>query len=441
MSHPRFLHSRSVAQLKKVWRPQAVNRNLPVASCSFHSLGQTKATMSNGFTQNPHKLLVIPGPIEVADEVLLANASASVSHVSAGFIGIFGETLEMLLKLLYTSVETGSQAFVVSGSGTLGWDMVAANLVEHGEKVLVLSNGYFGEAFRDCLEAYGAEVDILSAQLGHTITPTELENHLQETKITYKLITITHCDTSTGVLADAKGLAAVASRLSKDSLIVLDSVCSVASEEIRFDDWNLDVVLSASQKGLGTPPGLCISIASNRALKTLETRKTPISSYYASWKKWLPIMKAYQAGSPAYFATPPTNLITALHKSLKLILENPELSLEERFLRHKQASQKVKEAVEKKLGLKQLSVNQQSSANGMTAIYLPESIPPGDVIGKMLEKDLVIAGGLHKDCKDRYIRIGHMGLTAIEHPLQHIDKIVVGLTDSLKQLGHDPVQK
>ncbi|KAI9615461.1 hypothetical protein H4Q26_011400 [Puccinia striiformis f. sp. tritici PST-130] len=380
--------------------------------------------MSNGFTQNPHKLLVIPGPIEVADEVLLANASASVSHVSAGFIGIFGETLEMLLKLLYTSVETGSQAFVVSGSGTLGWDMVAANLVEHGEKVLVLSNGYFGEAFRDCLEAYGAEVDILSAQLGHTITPTELENHLQETKITYKLITITHCDTSTGVLADAKGLAAVASRLSKDSLIVLDSVCSVASEEIRFDDWNLDVVLSASQKGLGTPPGLCISIASNRALKTLETRKTPISSYYASWKKWLPIMKAYQAGSPAYFATPPTNLITALHKSLKLILENPELK-----------------AVEKKLGLKQLSVNQQSSANGMTAIYLPESIPPGDVIGKMLEKDLVIAGGLHKDCKDRYIRIGHMGLTAIEHPLQHIDKIVVGLTDSLKQLGHDPVQK
>ncbi|KAI9613779.1 hypothetical protein H4Q26_009626 [Puccinia striiformis f. sp. tritici PST-130] len=383
--------------------------------------------MSNGFTQNPHKLLVIPGPIEVADEVLLANASASVSHVSAGFIGIFGETLEMLLKLLYTSVETGSQAFVVSGSGTLGWDMVAANLVEHGEKVLVLSNGYFGEAFRDCLEAYGAEVDILSAQLGHTITPTELEKHLQETKITYKLITITHCDTSTGVLADAKGLAAVASRLSKDSLIVLDSVCSVASEEIRFDDWNLDVVLSASQKGLGTPPGLCISIASDRALKTLETRKTPISTYYASWKKWLPIMKAYQAGSPAYFATPPTNLITALHKSLKLILENPKLSLEERFLRHKQASQK-------------LSVNQQSSANGMTAIYLPESIKPGDVIGKMLEKDLVIAGGLHKDCKDRYIRIGHMGLTAIEHPLQHIDKSL--LVDSLKQLGHDdPVQK
>ncbi|KAA1117744.1 hypothetical protein PGT21_021942 [Puccinia graminis f. sp. tritici] len=398
--------------------------------CSFYSRAE--------FTQNPHKLLVIPGPIEVSDEVLLANASASVSHVSAGFIAIFGDTLKMLLRLLYTSVEAGSQAFVVSGSGTLGWDMVAANLVERGERVLVLSNGYFGDAFRDCLEVYGAEVEVLSAQLGHTITPSELEKHLQEAKQTYKLITITHCDTSTGVLADAKGLAAVASRISPDSLLVLDSVCSVASEEIRLDDWKLDVVLSASQKGLGTPPGLCIFVASSRALKTLDCRKSPPGSYYASWKKWLPIMKAYQAGSPAYFATPATNLITALHKSLKTILESPNLSLEERFLRHKQASKKVKEAV-KKLGLKELSVNDESSAHGMTAIYLPESIKPGEVMGKMLEKDLVIAGGLHKDCKDRYVRIGHMGLTAVDDQRAHIDRIIDGFSDSLKQLGHHPV--
>jgi len=391
-----------------------------------------------GFTQNPHKLLVIPGPIEVADDVLLANASASVSHVSAGFISIFGETLKMLLRLLYTSPEAGSQAFVVSGSGTLGWDMVAANLVERDESVLVLSNGYFGDAFRDCLESYGAKVELLAAQLGHTITPEELEKHLKESKRTYKLITITHCDTSTGVLADAKGLAAVANRLSPDSLVILDSVCSVASEEIRLDDWKLDVVLTASQKGLGTPPGLCIFVTSSRALKTLENRKSPPGSYYASWKKWLPIMKAYQAGSAAYFATPATNLITALHKSLKLILESPELSLEERFLRHKQASKKVKDAITK-LGLKQISVNDQSSAHGMTAIYLPESIKPGDVVSKMLEKDLVIAGGLHKDCKDRYVRIGHMGLTAVDHERGHIERIIGGFSESLTQLGHRPV--
>ncbi|PLW18977.1 hypothetical protein PCANC_11811 [Puccinia coronata f. sp. avenae] len=395
---------------------------------------------STGFTQDAHKLLVIPGPIEVADEVLLANASASVSHVSAGFVSIFGETLKMILRLLYTTEEAGSQAFVVSGSGTLGWDMVAANLAERGERALVLSNGYFGDAFRDCLEAYGTDVEMLAAQLGHTVTPAELEEHLL-THATrgyyYKLVTITHCDTSTGVLADAKALAAVIHRVSPTSLIVLDAVCSVASEEIRLDDWNIDVVLTASQKGLGAPPGLCICVASARALKTLHDRQSPPGSYYASWKKWLPIMKAYQAGTPAYFATPATNLITALHKSLKLILENPEVGLEERFARHKQGSKKVKETV-KSLGLKQLSVNDESSAHGMTAIYLPESIKPGDLVGKMLEKDVVIAGGLHKDCKDRYVRIGHMGITAVHHGRGDIDKITHALGDSLRQLGLHP---
>ncbi|MBW0490977.1 hypothetical protein O181_030692 [Austropuccinia psidii MF-1] len=390
--------------------------------------------MSSGFNQNPHKLLVIPGPIEVSNDVLLANASASVSHVSADFVKIFQQTLMLLLRLLYTSPEANSQAFVVSGSGTLGWDMVATNLIETGERALVLNNGYFGDSFKDCLEIYGAKVDTIQAELGHTVTPEQLEQHLKQTNgSAYKLITITHCDTSTGVLANVQGLAEIIKRVAPKTLVILDSVCSVASEEIKFDDWGLDVVLSASQKGLGTPPGLCIIVASNRAIKTFESRRSPAGSYYASWKNWLPIMRAYQNGSPAYFATPPTNLITALHQSLSIILKTPSLSLEERFERHKQASHQVKEAV-KRLGLKQLPVNEKSSANGMTAVYLPEGIKPGDVVGKMLTKDLVIAGGLHKACKDRYIRIGHMGLTAVDHQRGDIALIVKGLTETFSEL-------
>lgn len=347
----------------------------------------------------------------------------------------------MLLKLLYTSPEAGSQAFVISGSGTLGWDLVAANLIEPGERALVLSNGYFGDSFRDCLETYGAKVDVIEAQLGHAVTPELLEEHLEKIKSqsdgkeVYKLITITHCDTSTGVLADVRNLAKVVKNHSPGSLVILDGVCSVASEEIRFDDWQLDIVLSASQKGLGTPPGLCIMVASSKALKTSEDRKCPPGSYYASWKKWLPIMKAYQSGSPAYFATPATNLVTALSTSLKAILETPGVSLEERFSRHKQASRRVKDTI-KQLGLQQIPVNEESSAHGMTAVYLPDHIKPSEVIGKMIEKDLVIAGGLHKLCKDRYVRIGHMGLTAIDHERGDIEKIINGFTETLKQLGH-----
>jgi alanine-glyoxylate transaminase/serine-glyoxylate transaminase/serine-pyruvate transaminase len=125
------------------------------------------------------------------------------------------------------------------------------------------------------------------------------------------------------VLSDAKMIGEVVKRVSPDTLVVLDGVCSVASEEIRMDDWGIDVVLSATQKGLGTPPGLSVVCASQRALKVshdilqnrvvspglsgiiqiLETRKTPVSSYFASWKRWLPIMRAYENGNPMYFAT------------------------------------------------------------------------------------------------------------------------------------------
>ncbi|CCO28423.1 Alanine--glyoxylate aminotransferase 1 [Rhizoctonia solani AG-1 IB] len=98
------------------------------------------------FKQEPHKLLVIPGPIEIADEVLYANAHPSMSHVSSDFIPVFGDCIKMLRQVLYTK---DGQPFLVSGSGTLGWDMVASNLVEAGEDALVLHSGYFGDSFAD----------------------------------------------------------------------------------------------------------------------------------------------------------------------------------------------------------------------------------------------------------------------------------------------------
>ena len=90
---------------------------------------------------------------------------------------------------------------------------------------------------------------------------------------------------------------------SPKTLVAVDAVCAVASEEIRFDDWGLDLVISATQKGIGAPPGLSVVLASKRAIETFEKRSTPIPGYYISWKKWLPIMKAYEEGRAAYFAT------------------------------------------------------------------------------------------------------------------------------------------
>ncbi|KAG9036016.1 hypothetical protein FRB95_010016 [Tulasnella sp. JGI-2019a] len=378
---------------------------------------------TQGFKQESHKLLLVPGPIEVADEVLYANAHPSMSHVSADFVPIFGDCIRMMREVLYTK---DGQVFLIAGSGTLGWDQVASNLVEPGEDVLVLNSGYFGDSFTDCLETYGAKVSQIKADIGAAPTPAEVEKALTEKK--YKAITITHVDTSTGVLSDAKSITDIAKKVSPDTLVILDAVCAVGSEEIRFDDWGLDVVITASQKGLGCPPGLSIACASQKALKVLENRKTPVNSFYASWKRWIPIMQAYEKGSPMYFATPPVNLIYALHASLTRLTKT-SLSLEERFRLHKEASHKVKKTLEE-LGVKQVPLDPYFAANGMTAAYYPAGKGASDIIPKLAKNDITIAGGLHRDIKDKYFRIGHMGVS-VEPNRDDLDKLLAGLRSAL----------
>jgi alanine-glyoxylate transaminase / serine-glyoxylate transaminase / serine-pyruvate transaminase len=218
---------------------------------------------------------------------VLADAVDSESHVGMPFVNVFGDTLAQLRKLFQTA-KPDSQPFVISGSGTLGWDQIASNLTESGDEVLVLHTGYFGDSFTDCFEAYGAKPTQLKAPIGDRPQLSEIEKALQENQ--YKMITITHVDTSTGVLSDVQAVAELVHRVSPETLVIVDGVCSVGSEEIRFDDWGLDVVMTASQKGIGCPAGLSILMASGRAMERFTSRQGRPTSYFASWKNWLPSM-------------------------------------------------------------------------------------------------------------------------------------------------------
>ncbi|KAI9886882.1 MAG: hypothetical protein M1823_001318 [Watsoniomyces obsoletus] len=374
--------------------------------------------MSSSSTQAAHPTLLIPGPIEFDDAVLESMSHYSESHVSAPFISTFSSTLSLLRKLFQTT-NPASQPFIVSGSGTLGWDMVSSNLLEQGDSVLVLHTGYFGDSFADCLRVYGANPIQLKARIGSRPSLSEVEQALQEKP--YKMITITHVDTSTGVLSDVKALAELVHRVSPETLVVVDGVCSVGSEEIKFDEWGLDVVLTASQKGIGCPAGLSILMVSERGVKRFEERTSPPTSYYASWGNWLPIMKNYELKKPSYFATPSPQLIHALETSLRQILSFP---LETRWEAHRTASSKVKHAINE-LGLKQLAENPEMQANGMTAFWLPDGITPGDVLPKLLEQGgVVLAGGLHKEIAGRYLRVGHMGISVTDPKRDDIEKVL-----------------
>lgn len=201
------------------------------------------------------------------------------------FVKTFSETLKMLRKLFQTE-DPKAQPFVISGSGTLGWDQVAANLVEPGDDVLVLHTGYFADSFADCFETYGSKVTQLKAAIGERPQLDEVEKALKEKK--YKAITITHVDTSTGVLSEIEHVSKLVHKVSPETLVVVDGVCSVGSEEIQFDNWGIDCVLTASQKGIGCPAGLSIVMASGRAIDRFNSRSVPPNSYFGSWKNWLP---------------------------------------------------------------------------------------------------------------------------------------------------------
>jgi len=382
----------------------------------------------SSFKQAPHKLLVIPGPIEFSDEVLLANATPAVSHVSLPFAPVFGDCIRMLREVLYAP---NGQPFLVAGSGTLGWDMAAVNLVEPGEEALVLNNGYFGDCFAACLETYGAKVTKLTSPIGGLVTDEELIEALKSKP--FKLVTFTHVDTSTGVLTPIAHFSELVHKYCPTALIAVDAVCSVASEEIQFDAWGLDVIISATQKGIGAPPGLSVVMASQKALKVVADRKTVIPNYYASWKSWLPIMEAYEAGQVKYFATPPVQLIYSLHAALSAITRQSP-SLEGRFEAHKAASKYVKDSLAD-LGLELVTLSRDIAANGMTAVKYPPGFGPADVLPKLAERGIVVAAGLHKDMATKYFRVGHMGVTVVDKSRGDLETVMKNVKEVLAEGG------
>lgn len=321
-----------------------------------------------------------------------------------------------MLRKLFQTTDPSAQPFVISGSGTLGWDIVSSNLLEAGEEVLVLSTGYFSDSFADCLAVYGAKVTELKAPVGSRPQLPEIEKALSEKK--YKVLTVTHVDTSTGVLSELEKLSQLVQRVSPETLLIVDGVCSVGSEEIKFDEWKLDGVITASQKAIGCPAGLSISMFSGKAIQAFKNRKTPPSSYFASMKNWMPIMQNYEAKKPSYFATPSPQLIHALHTALTQILDQ---GVETRFAKHREASDRVKKAITD-LGLKQVASNPADQAHGMTAIYLPESVKGAELLPKLGARGVIFAGGIHKEIAAKYIRFGHMGVSIVSTPRSFLMK-------------------
>ncbi len=341
---------------------------------------------------------MIPGPIEFEPDVLAALGERTRSHLDPSFIEAFGRALSRTREVFLASAD--SQPFVLAGSGTLAMDMAVANLIEPGDPAVVVETGWFSQRMADILARWGASVVRVPAPPGDSPSLEAVAEAVAKARP--KVVTLTHVDTSTGVRADVEGLARIAR--AHGALSVVDGVCSIGGEELRMERWGVDLALTGSQKALGVPPGLAVLVAGPRALAAYEARKQAVPSMYLDFGEWRPVMQAYEARRPYYFATPAVNLVAAYDVSLGKILAE---GMEARFARHAKMAGAFR-AAWRAMELRAVPVRDELCAHTLSALYFPEGVD-ATLPGKIGAEGVVVAGGLYPSIKAQYFRVGHMG--------------------------------
>jgi alanine-glyoxylate transaminase/serine-glyoxylate transaminase/serine-pyruvate transaminase len=371
----------------------------------------------------PSPLLMIPGPVEVSPTVLAAAAGPPPAHTAPRLIAAFGVALARMRAVW--QADAASQPFILAGSGTLAMEVAAANLIEPGERALVLNTGYFSERMTAILRRAGAEAIELAAPVGEAPGVDAVRDALQRNG-PVKAIFATHVDTSTGVRVDPEPLC----RLAREAgaLAVFDGVCAAAGERFAMASWGADLYFTASQKALSLPPGLALMVAGERALAARESRRAGPPPLYLDWQSWLPVHRAYEGGKLSYFATPATGLVMALEAGLGEILEN---GIQARVAAHARAATALRHAWQA-LGLESVPKSDAVTANTLSVLVFPSGID-ASLLPRIAARGVTVAGGLHPAVKATSFRIGHMGYT-VTRP-DYLRRTVDAVAGALSEAG------
>lgn len=363
------------------------------------------------------EMLLIPGPTPVVDSIYDALGQETRSHTDARFAAIYRSSIEKTREML----KTDGEVFVISGSGTLAMEMALINTVAPGEKILVISQGYFGDRFIKLGEAFGFEVEVVQSEWGKQVLPLDVDKVLAGGS--FKAVTITHADTSTGVAADLNALIPIIKK--HGSLVILDGVCATAAMEEdmskSYGELNakIDVLLTGSQKAIGVPPGLAI-VAFNQTALAVREQLGRVPAYYTDIYNWIPIMHDPQK----YFATPPVNLIYAYNEGMRLVLEE---GMEARYQRHTAYGKAVRAALAV-YGMNALA-EENAAAATLSCILYPEGLDDVAFRTALAQKGLIVAGAL-AHLAGKAFRIGHMGNTTEDM----LEKAIVLIGETLTEL-------
>jgi aspartate aminotransferase-like enzyme len=334
--------------------------------------------------------LFTPGPVNVRSEVLRALALPVRHHRSAEFEALWKDVGLRLAEVLRTE----GPVAVLAGSGTAGMEAAVANLFSAGDRVLVPVAGRFARRWAEICEAFGVDVERLPLAAGESPSPDQVSSCLKRDS-TFRGVLLVQCETSTGSLTDLEGVA----RAVRDAeaaaghpiLVCSDSITSLAIDPLETDRWGLDAVVSASQKGLLSPPGLAFVALSNRARETLEGVRQ--RRYYFDLRRYL------RAARPPF--TPPVSLCVCLSRSLDLVLAAGL----ERIWKASAASASALRALFEVAGFAPVARRQ---AGGAVAFWVGDA--PADAIFETLrdEYGILIARG-QDELEGKILRVSAIG--------------------------------
>jgi alanine-glyoxylate transaminase/serine-glyoxylate transaminase/serine-pyruvate transaminase len=367
--------------------------------------------------QPPHRILMGPGPSDISPQVLQALSRQTVGHLDPLFIGMMDEVKALLQYAFQTD---NSFTIAVSAPGSAGMEACFVNLVEPGDKVIVCRNGVFGERMRENIQRCGGEAIVVDDEWGHPVSPDKVAAAINANPDA-KIVAFVHAETSTGALSDAQAIARLAKQ--KGMLTIVDAVTSLGGVPLRVDEWQLDAVYSGSQKCLSCVPGLSPLTFSPAAIEKIQSRSTPIQSWFLDQSLVLGYWSG--EGKRSYHHTAPVNTLYALHEAL-LRLHNE--GLENAWHRHRKMHKKLRAGLEK-LGLK-FVVAEESRLPQLNSVYIPEGVDDVKVRSYLLHHfNLEIGAGLGALAGKAW-RIGLMGHSASE---ENIALCLSALQEALSQ--------
>ncbi|HMQ78505.1 MAG TPA: alanine--glyoxylate aminotransferase family protein [Ignavibacteria bacterium] len=335
-----------------------------------------------------NKKIFTPGPTQVHPDVLKATISFDTYHRSPEFKAFHGELIAKLKHIF----QTAQNLNILTTSGTGSLETAVINFCNPKENVLFINQGRFGARWGAICKAYNINAVELPIEYGKSADVNDLEGVNLEN---ISAVLLTHTETSTASLTDIKKLTEYIKSRS-DALVIVDAVTSVGAIEFRFDKWNIDVAVSASQKGLMTQPGIAIIAYSEKARVKMENNDMP--RFFFDLRKEYKSVK--EDGVTMW--TPAVGLFYGVDKACDIILEE---GLPDRWKRtHEMAEYFRTESLKNGFGL-----FSSSPSDSLTAITLPGNIQTGKLIRAMKDNYGVQMANGQAEMKDKIARISHMG--------------------------------